>query len=83
MDLNAAGLLREENGLHKLQNVGVSSSSDVFSDAERDVVALQRVPDELQVDARKIRGLQSPTMVNTRPLHMKRGPGRSWSRPFQ
>ena len=39
MDLNAAGLLREENGFHKLQNVDVSSSSDVFSDAERDVIA--------------------------------------------
>ena len=39
MDLNAAGLLREENGFRKLQNVDVSSSSDVFSDAERDVVA--------------------------------------------
>ena len=39
MDLNAAGLLREEDGFRKLQEVGTWSSSDAFSEAERDVIA--------------------------------------------
>ena len=38
MDLNAAGLLREEDGFRKLQEVGAWSSSDAFSEAERDVI---------------------------------------------